>query len=61
MVAYWVTWPNGENHPTAFVLGGGTSSGVGTAWAGTHTFGGAAFADGPTALKTARRCIGADE
>lgn len=60
VVAYWNTWPNGEEHDAALVRGAnGHASGVGWAWAGTHTYGGAAFADGPEALRAARECMGA--
>lgn len=60
VVSYWNTWANGEEHDAAFVRGAnGYASGIGTAWAGTHTYGGAAFADGPEALRVARECVGA--
>ena len=58
VVAFWVTY-NDETYESALVRGGGAASGVGTAWAGTHTYGGAAFADSPQALKVARECLGA--
>lgn len=58
VVAYWDRWGSGETDVNAAVRGGGKVSGVGTAWAGTHTYGGAAFADGPKALRAARECLG---
>ena len=42
------------------VSGGGAVSGVPlNGWAGTHTLGGAAFEDGPAALRTALECLDA--
>lgn len=59
VVAYWTTWGSGETHDTQLVRGAnGRASGIGTAWSGTHTYGGAAFADGPKALRAARECLG---
>ncbi|MDO5635389.1 MAG: hypothetical protein Q4G34_11060 [Micrococcus sp.] len=57
VLAYWDEWASGEVHGNAAVRGGGKTSGIGAAWPGTHTLGGAAFGDGPQALKAARDCL----
>lgn len=56
VIAFWDRWEGGESFDAGAVRGGGSTSGVGTAWPGTHTWGGAAFADGPEALRAAREC-----
>ncbi|MDO5535451.1 MAG: hypothetical protein Q4F65_12480 [Propionibacteriaceae bacterium] len=58
VISYWGEWDDGEVELTAAVRGGGATSGLGTAWAGSHTHGGKAFADGPEAMRAARECLG---
>lgn len=59
VVAFWIASGDSVARFGA-VSGSGAVSGVPlNGWTGTHTFGGAAFEDGPAALRTALECLDA--